>query len=201
MNNWFSSDWHLGHEKILSLARRPYSNAQEMNNHILDIYKKTVKRGDNFYYLGDLAWKVDIIYDFFRKIFNYEKHHNFFWILGNHDLKFQNKLSNLPQLGKHLHIYNGIHEIKILDNEEKYRITLCHYPMITWNCSHFGAWQLYGHHHNDYSGDFQFLRDHNPSMGKQYNVAWDNNNYKFINFHEIKHTMGLLQNNWDLIIK
>ena len=70
-------------------------------------------------------------------------------------------------------------------------ITLCHYPMISWNKSHFGSWQLYGHHHNNRVAEM--------FPGKRCNVGVDNWGFKPVSFDQIKEYMDKQPNNWDYI--
>lgn len=197
INYWFSSDWHLSHNKIIKLAKRPFNTVEEMNKRIYNSYIQIMKPGDHFYFLGDMAWDMEAIEYFFFKV--YKKNHHFFWILGNHDLKFKNKILKMLQYKQNIHIYNGLLDIEIKEDKDRYPITLCHYPMITWNKSHYGAWQLYGHHHHDYSGEYKYVKDHALCMGKQFNVAVDLHNFAPLHFERIKNQMSHLSDNWDII--
>lgn len=195
---YFSSDWHLDHEKIIKLTNRPFKDLIEMNNTILERYKDDVKPGDTFYFLGDLGWSHATIEGFF---INY---HNpkvpFHWVIGNHDKKYiaHFKQRVLPRV-KNVFLHEGLLDVEVMHKEEKYVMTLCHYPMITWNRSHFGAWQLYGHHHTDYSGEFKYLRENAKCMGKQVNVSCDLWNYYPVSIDQVIDSMENLPNNWDLI--
>lgn len=43
----------------------------------------------------------------------------------------------------------------LLDHQDglaKHPVTLCHYPMLTWNYSRYGALQLFGHVHKHWAG-------------------------------------------------
>ena len=192
---YFTSDWHLGHDRIRELCKRPHNSVEEMDKDILNKFFDTVDIHDTVYYLGDLGWKGDVIENFIKSIwekgiFNFK----FIWILGNHDLKFKEFILNLVKKYSYLEVYDSLLDI-IIDDQP---ITLCHYPMITWNKSHFGAWQLYGHHHQDYSGDFKYIRD-NFNLGKQYNVACDMNEFNLFSFKEIKLHMDHQNDNWDFL--
>ena len=66
------------------------------------------------------------------------------------------------------------------------RITVCHYPMIVWNHSHRGSWQLFGHVHSREDNN-------NPEAGRlscltpnQYDIGVDRNNFKPVSYEEIK---------------
>lgn len=169
---WFSSDWHLSHQNIMKYCKRPFASTEDMNLHILSNVFYAIKPGEQLYFLGDLAWDFETA----AKALGYMSDHGikFIWIKGNHDYKCTDR--ELPQ---------------ILDIEiEKQKITLCHYPMISWHCSHHGAWQLYGHHH---SGIPDYFR------GKLVNVSVDVNNFKPVPFNDIGHFMNHRSNTWNLL--
>jgi calcineurin-like phosphoesterase family protein len=73
---------------------------------------------------------------------------------------------------------------------ENKKVTLCHYPMKTWNCSHWGSWHLYGHHHH--KTDFG---------GKTMNVSLDANDMMPVSWEEVKEFMKNREDNWDMIYK
>ena len=114
-------------------------------------------------------------------------------------MHYESKINEIADSKHNVYIYNGIKDISIKTDGEKQKITLSHYPMVTWNCSHFGAWQLYGHHHHDYSGDFKYIKDYVPSMGKQYNVSVDLHNFKPVSYEKIQEAMKIKPDNWDLL--
>lgn len=61
MSVFFTSDLHLGHEKIVSLSHRPFSSIQEHDKAIASNWAKAVKHDDIVWVLGDIAvegtWK------------------------------------------------------------------------------------------------------------------------------------------------
>lgn len=52
---WFTSDLHLGHEKIIQLCNRPFKNLDEMHGTIIDRWNWCVQEQDAVIILGDLA--------------------------------------------------------------------------------------------------------------------------------------------------
>ena len=74
--------------------------------------------------------------------------------------------------------------------EDNY-ITLCHYPMISWNKSHYNSWLLYGHVHNNEI----------PLKGKMMNVGVDVNNFYPVSFTQVKEYMNKQPNNYNYIKK
>lgn len=184
MNHWISSDWHLGHQRIMNILRPEFNDIKVMNETILFNMFENVRPGDQFYFLGDLIFTN---YSWIETILNLikDKRIHFHFILGNHDKKIPKKFLN------EFASVNHMKNIKINDQ----KITLSHYPMISWNCSHWGAWQLYGHHHRqEHAGDI-------PELGKQLNVNCEFHNFKPWNFEEIKEIMKNKKDNWNLIKK
>ena len=182
-NTWFTSDWHLGHESILKGFRNVGKNVEEFADFIIDQALADIKDGDNLYFLGDLFWKYssDQKIAFFKKF--KKRNINFMWILGNHDKRFVN--SSIKFIG----LYRDI-------TVKGQPITLSHYPMIVWNKSHYGAWQLFGHIHlNDMTDR---VMDYSR-LGKQLNVNIDFHNFKVWSFDEVYEYMRTQPDNFDLI--
>ncbi len=180
--NWFSSDWHLDHTAIIKYCHRPFANAEEMNALILKNFFDTVKSGDRFFYLGDLSFHKEVIERFINSLGGIGIKSVF--LVGNHD----NFSGGIRQLAKSfgIEIIDGFLDINI-DGQP---LTLCHYPMTSFYKSHFGAWQLHGHHHTDVS---QIV------TGKKMNVGVDLHNFLPISWDKIKAYMAKRSENWDTI--
>ncbi len=85
MTRWFTSDWHLSHENILSLANRPFNSVEEMNQTIIDNYNSLVKPNDIVYVLGDVALgKISESLPLISQFNGYKV-----LIVGNHDRIFE----------------------------------------------------------------------------------------------------------------
>lgn len=52
---WFTADLHFGHERISELSHRPFANATEMGDAIIDNWNSIVAPDDICWILGDLA--------------------------------------------------------------------------------------------------------------------------------------------------
>lgn len=53
MSIFFTSDNHFFHENVILYCNRPFQNADEMNDAMVDNWNKVVKPGDTVYHLGD----------------------------------------------------------------------------------------------------------------------------------------------------
>lgn len=176
-NTYFTGDWHLGHANIIKYLNRPFYSVGEMNDIIISNFYNTIKLNAVVYFIGDLSFDKAIIEDFFAKL---PKNIHFHFISGNHDKKTEYIVKYFVDS------YSNMKDIKINGN----KITLCHYAMRVWNCSHFNSWQLYGHSHGTL----------NP-IGKQCDVGVDNWNFYPVSFEQIKEYMNKQPDNFNLVKK
>lgn len=86
MNTWFTSDWHIGDNR-LDILRRPFKNYEEMFSKIRDQHNALVKPYDRVYVLGDVCFKSSPGYLPLIKTMNGKK----ILIKGNHDRNIPNK--------------------------------------------------------------------------------------------------------------
>lgn len=193
MKNWFTSDWHLfGTNFLKNEKRMHFKSVEEMNETILGNLFSKVKAGDNLYFLGDIGWKFPEGYidDLFNKI---KKHKiNFFWIEGNHD-KEKSTSSSIKWRGQ-------IKDIII----QHQPITLCHYPLIVWNKSHYDAISLHGHIHFKDStwNKWMELPDTTTQdiLGHRYNVNTELHGFMPVSFEELMEAKNTLDfHNFDYI--
>jgi len=188
MKHFFTSDWHLGHETILRGFRKVFASTDEMNNKIISNLFDTLRPGDQLYFLGDLYWKYPK--SELDKLFTSLKRHRigFHFITGNHDPK---------SLTYSAIVWQGTLKDIIINKQP---ITLCHYPMVVWNKSHHGAWQLFGHiHYEDNTWNKLLIRD--IYEGKQINVNCELHNFMPLSFEEIYELMKNKKDNFDLIAR
>jgi len=135
---WFSSDYHLGHTNIIKFCKRPFKDAEEMNEAIIANHNALVKPGDEVYHHGDMFFKIK--YDEISYLMS--RFNGLFHVIkGNHD-----KLSTLQQLQK-----DGLIETyqDVLGKEVNGTyIWMSHYPHRSWNRAFHGAIHTYGHVHS-----------------------------------------------------
>lgn len=192
--SYFSSDWHKDHERSLRFfARRSFETHKQCEELIENKAFAKMKPGSNFYYVGDLRWNStkEVLDNFFKEF--KKRKINFHWILGNHD--------KLPSGYSHSAL-TSVSQIKNIEIQ-KQKITLCHFPMISWEKSHYNAWHLHGHiHYNDssYRKMEPFVLDRNPFLtGKILNVNIELHDWEVWSFEEVFEYMSLQNNNWDLM--
>lgn len=137
--NYYTADLHLAHEAVIRVCRRPFSTVEEMDCQIIENIRTRMTVKDDLYIVGDFvddkavnaARYVQIL-----KSIPGRKH----LISGNHDKKW---IKDLPWTS-----CQPMLEVK--DNGR--RITLCHYPMITWPGARHGALMFFGHVHDNWLG-------------------------------------------------
>lgn len=171
MANWFTSDWHLGHFNSIRYSDRPFENTDQMDLTIISNCLELVKPNDTLYFLGDMSMKKHVCKETIDMLLKAKI--KLVFIKGNHD--------NID------YPYHHLYETSINGQF----LTMCHYPMISWNKSHYGSWLLYGHTHN---GNI-------PLQGKMMNVGVDKNNFKPVNFEQVKEYMDRQPNNWNFIVR
>ncbi|MBR2655575.1 MAG: metallophosphoesterase [Loktanella sp.] len=138
--NYYTADPHFFHERILEFCDRPFTSIGEMNGRILAHYQASVGPDDDLWIVGDVAMVRSDMADQLSAMLQSipgRKH----LIVGNHDEPW---VRALP-------VWTSVHDmVEIIDDGT--RLTLCHYPMITWPGARRGALQLFGHVHQNWQG-------------------------------------------------
>jgi len=123
MKTFYISDTHFDHAKIITLCKRPFRDVDEMNAEMVKRWNSVVKPDDTVRFLGDFAWK--------RTAYWLEQlDGSIEWLLGNHDEKCE------PSESPYREVKDG-----------PFKLVLCHYPIVSWNGFHKGAFHFYGHVH------------------------------------------------------
>ena len=176
---FFTSDLHFGHEGIIQFASRPYQGVREMDESLIHNWNNTVPEDGLVFVLGDIGFTDSKRIARIFEGLNGEK----VLIKGNHDDRYS--CSTLEQLFSEIH---DILYVRIFDAAvSKYcYISLCHYPMLDWQSSFRGSWQLFGHLHtrpmvSEFENHFKKLL-----FPVQYDVGVDNNSFRPVSFYEVK---------------
>lgn len=183
MNNiFFTADLHLGHNNIRKHCKRPWSTIEEMDEGIITRWNTIVNSRDLVYVVGDFAMPKKITDVPSMKLYNRyisRLKGKKIIVLGNHDKMSQDVYSNFTE------VYPGLKDIKI----EHQKITLCHYPMRSWNSSFHGAWHFFGHVHGR-------TPDHVTSLSTDVGVDVKDWNYTPIPWDVLKKKMLEMQTKW-----
>lgn len=169
MTTWFTSDMHVFHKNITKYSGRPYDSVEEMTEELIKNWNFRVKPKDEVWNLGDFSFGNHEQTKHLIARLNGQHH----FIFGNHDQIIE-KNKDLQYMFRSIQHYK---EIKI----DGQKIVLCHFPLLTWNKAHRGAWMLHGHCH----GSVNYLNVGTTRI----DVGVDNFNYRPVSFEEIRHKL------------
>ena len=139
MTKWYTADPHFYHANIIAHCHRPFETVEAMNEALIENFA-CVGPKDELWIIGDFAFgpgaripgAAEAVFARLPGI----KH----LVVGNHD---HAQVKSLPWAS-----VSNLAEIR----DDGQHLTLCHYPMITFNHARTGALQLFGHVHNDWYG-------------------------------------------------
>lgn len=175
---WFTSDTHFNHTNIIKYCKRPFDNAFQMNEALIENWNAKVKPGDTVFHLGDFSMGAKNPKEIDELINNLNGVK--YLIRGNHEKDSQSK-EYIRALWKNIY---DIAEIFVPDEEITYKeqhIIMCHYPMIAWNASHRGSWQLFGHVHGGLSNKGVIKH-----QATQLDVGVDSHEYSPLSYQQVK---------------
>lgn len=140
----FMSDLHYGHDNVIRFDKRPFKGVDEMNTFLEKELVEKIRPEDTLIDLGDLFWKCteQEMMDVLGKIPAKRK----IKVMGNHD-KWPTYQSG--KLGKYFNLVCDQLDIRVEHLGTRYEISLCHYPMVSWNKKPGGAWMVHGHNHGN----------------------------------------------------
>lgn len=167
---YYTADQHFGHSNIIRLCNRPFKNIAEMDETLIMNWNSAVSAGDVVYFLGDLVFRSDKHASYYIEKLNGVKH----LVLGNHDHKWI-KNCNLQKYFASVSYY-----MEIKDNER--RVSLSHYPMLSWGGAARGTLHVHAHIHNKKEGlAFETLK----KMDNALNAGVEINEYKPVTLEEL----------------
>ena len=147
-NIYFCSDLHYNHSNIFkhcSSTRSRFSDLPEMNSWLRENIFECLSEDDTLIDLGDTFWKVET--EEIKEILGSCKARKI-KIMGNHDAY---GLYYPPQkpLEEYYEIITDLLDISIRHEGKDYWLSLCHYPMVSWNHKSFGSLMIHGHCHGN----------------------------------------------------
>lgn len=187
MSIYYVADLHFGHNNVIKLSKRPFSNTEEMNSSLVQSWNKRVKNGDRVYILGDLFYRFSAYEQILEKL-NGEKH----LILGNHDTSWLEEYTALENgkafksyrlrdtkedLGKYFKSVSDILQI----TDGNVGCILCHYPLLSWKHEK-RLYMIHGHLHNDTTDPFFH---HVAENEKMLNAGVDINGFMPVTLEEM----------------
>jgi calcineurin-like phosphoesterase family protein len=155
---------------------RPFSSVAEMNETMIERHNEVVKPNDEVYTVGDFCFGGTHDWEQIKKRLNGQ----WFLIKGNHDRQSFAFLRNL---------FVAVNEIKNLRVGSQ-TIVLSHFPMYTWDKSHYGSYHCHGHEHGH-------IKDSYDQTGKILDVGVNTNNYYPYSMNEVLEIMKGKPDNWN----
>lgn len=143
--NWFTSDHHFFHENVIRHCNRPFANASQMNDRMVEQWNSVVAPGDKVFHIGDMYWGKDVAA---KRALRSRLNGTISLIPGNHDRPQQMLADGLVDEILPL-IYSGDFSCS---KGIKRRLVLCHYPMQEWDQFFRGSIHLHGHCHGNAPG-------------------------------------------------
>jgi len=134
---------HYGHANIIRHCERPFANVAEMNDALVEGINSTVGPKDELWHLGDVAMGQTATGEFLERL-NISAGHLHI-IPGNHDRV--RRLEAMLAWGDPFVLHPPIVDRKFQVVGRVVRVTLCHYPMLSWPASCHGSWHFFGHCH------------------------------------------------------
>lgn len=150
---YFFSDPHMGHKNLVrgcsswedKTACRDFDTIEEHNEVLIQNINKTVSQDSILYCAGDwVMGGFDNVWKF-RKRLNVRTIH---LVLGNHDNAIRNNKIVLTDTG-YVNLQNLFASVQELLSAKigGQLMTICHYPLRSWEKSSKGSWCLSGHEH------------------------------------------------------
>lgn len=138
MTTFFTADQHFNHSAIIEYVERPFKSVEEMNDGLIERWNSVVRRGDTVYALGDFALCGPTkAIGFLRALNGFIRlvpgGHDKGWLTSRVRVECEGLLVvEAPLISKR---FGAVH------------VTLCHYPLLSWEKSHYGALHFHGHTH------------------------------------------------------
>jgi calcineurin-like phosphoesterase family protein len=167
---FFTADLHLGHANIIKHCDRPFSSVEEMDEHLISAGNSHVRPNDSVYIIGDLIFRNTASPENYISRLRGKKH----LILGNHDKDWVKK----ADMTKHFASVERFAEI----SDGQHKITLCHYPLMSWNHIAKGSYMIHGHIHNNRDAMYFPLIREMPNL---LNAGVEINGYRPVRFDEL----------------
>lgn len=147
VKKFYTSDTHLGHERMLSMQPRPFPSIEEHDEYIIEAWNSVVGDDDVVYHLGDFAFGLSRDAERIREIFARLKGRKHL-IIGNHDVDKKGALH--PTLSSLEWAARPEHALRTKDGGKD--IWLSHYAARSWPSQHYGSIHFYGHSHGKLPG-------------------------------------------------
>lgn len=173
---------HFGHSNVIKFDKRPFDDIEAHDKELIENWNKKVGKKDIVFHIGDISYKspnnTNIILE--------QLNGDIYLIAGNHD-----KMKDVSKLTRIKECFNGL-DLFVADKtaddtlKDQQHIHLYHYPVLSWNRSHYNSWHIHSHTHQnlmkDPFYDWYYKR-------KVIDVGVNGINYEPISYAEVKEIM------------
>lgn len=181
---YYIGDTHFGHSNVIKFDGRPFSDREEMDRIMIQLWNSRVQKNDEVYILGDFCYRSDKTEEWYLGQLQGKKN----LVIGNHD----NGLLNNP---KAMAYFESVDKMMHVKDEEK-DICLCHFPIAQWHSAHKGSWHIYGHIHNERDEVYEFMR----RTGHALNAGCMINNFMPVSFRELLRNNQIFWEEGDVLL-
>jgi len=181
MSIFVTADHHFGHANIIKFCNRPFKNADGMDKAMIRAWNLTVGHDDTVYHLGDFTL-TDSLSPWIHAL-NFAR---LYIVPGGHDYRWMATFKQ--DIDFRIQILDPLITLEIPCNDKYPRVVvLCHYPMLSWDRSHYGSLHLHGHSHCTISGGMSGDTQLPPNQvnGKRVDVGVDCWNFTPINLDNL----------------
>lgn len=131
---YYIADNHFGDARIMRLANRPFATVKDMDNAMISLWNRKVGDNDEVYIVGDFALDSQCAISSLKKL-NGRK----ILIFGNHDMALNKEA---------LRYFDRTATIDTI-KDGPHSVTLCHYPLLSYENSIYDGYHVFGHIHNN----------------------------------------------------
>jgi len=171
--DYILSDNHWFHGNILKYEHRNFLTTHEMDDHMITEWNAVIGKNDLVYHCGDIAFTNN-----FHVLMRLLQSLNgkIYLIPGNHDHSCQrNGVPRFEWIENKLFIGDSITEKKVNIGGKYEKVTMCHYPINSYNAKSHGRLHFYGHVHSN----------SNLSLKNSFNVSVDEIGYRPLTFNNV----------------
>jgi len=176
---YFTADHHFGHANIIKYCNRPFNDVDEMDASLTHAWYKVMRPDTTVFHLGDLTLGGSCM----KYLPTQMGKLHYMAVYWHHDKRW---LAAEGELLSRAGLMNFIPPIEVLQfpnifADERFKITVSHYPMAEWEASHYDTWHLHAHSHGNYTDR------HGRAV---YDVGVDNNAFAPVSLYDLINIMG-----------
>jgi calcineurin-like phosphoesterase family protein len=142
-NVFVTADHHFGHANIIKFCGRPFADVREMDRVLVERWNAVVGPEDVVYHLGDFTLTGSLSPWLERLQFG-----QLYFVPGGHDHRWLRRFEGQAEEGRWIEVLPPLVSLEFPSGRKRpHVVVLCHYPMLSWDRSHYGSLHLHGHSH------------------------------------------------------